>query len=122
ATAGCRGKHTGVFSQWGRWLHRMVRWADRVGGSLPDFRNLAFCDHRPWPTVDRRLGLVCVECRRHLYFDVAEFGGLPFYIAIQDEGPFVSDDGTTCALFSLAKAADAILGVGLRLLVVGEDV
>jgi hypothetical protein len=93
-------------------------------GLLPDFRNLAFCNHRPWPTVDRRLGLVCVECRRHLCFDVPEFGGLPFYIAIQVfyEGPFVSDDGTPCAIFALAKAADAILGVGLRLLVIGEDV
>jgi hypothetical protein len=25
ATAGCRGKHSGLMSKWGRWLHRLVR-------------------------------------------------------------------------------------------------
>src|SRR6266536_3298484 len=96
----------------------------RSEGRLPDFRNLALCDHRPWPTVFRCLGLVCVEFRRDLHFGISEFGDLPFYIAIQVfyEGPFVSGDGTACAVFALAKAADAIFGVGLRLLVVGEDV
>src|SRR3954464_1779072 len=89
---------------------------------LPDFRNLAFCDYRPWPTVDRRLGLVRVGCRRHLYFGIPEFSGFPFYIAVKDEGSFVSDDGTTCLIFALSKVADAILGVGLGLLVVGLDV
>src|SRR5215475_1091217 len=91
---------------------------------LSDLSNLALCDHRPWPTVFRRLGLVCVQCRRHLHFGIPQFDGLPFYTAIQVfyERPFVSDDGTTCAIFALAKAADAILGVGLGLLVVGEDV
>jgi hypothetical protein len=53
----------------------------------------------PWSTP----GLVCVECRRHLHFDIPDFGGLPFYIASQVfyEGKFVSDDGTT-VLYSLS--------------------
>lgn len=45
---------------------------------LFDFRNLALCDHRPWPTIDRRVGLVCEERRRHLHLGVPEFGRLPF--------------------------------------------
>src|SRR5262245_14793561 len=100
-----------------------LRLAEAVA-PLSDFRNLALCDHRRWSTVYRRLGLVCVQCRRHLHFGISEFGVLPFYTVIQGfyEGPFISDDGTTCAIFTFAKAADAILGVGLRLLVVGKDV
>src|SRR5262249_17794671 len=51
-----------------------------------------------------------------------KFGRLPSDFAIQDEGPLVSDDGTTRVVFALAEAADAKLGVGLRRLVVGADV
>jgi len=89
---------------------------------LFDFRNLALCDYLPWPAVDRRLGLVREECRRNLYFRIPEFSGFSFHIDIKHEGPFVSDDGTTCLIFAISKAADAILGVRFRLLVVGLDV
>ena len=46
-------------------------------GQLFDFRNLALSEHRPWPTVDRRLGLVRVQCRRHPDLGIPEFSGFP---------------------------------------------
>ena len=89
---------------------------------LFDFRDLALCDHHPWPAVNRRLGLVREECRRNLYFGIPEFSGFSWHIDIKHEGPFVSDDGTTRLIFAISKAADAILRIRFRLLVIGLDV
>jgi hypothetical protein len=69
---------------------------------LLDLRDLAFCDHYPRPTAHRGLGLVCVEGRRHLYLGIPELGEFPSRIAVPNERPSVSDDGTTHVVFTLA--------------------
>src|SRR5215475_15830317 len=80
-----------------------LRLAELIG-QLLDFRHLSLCDRRPRPTVDRRLGLVREECRRHLYFGIPQFGVFSLGVVIKDEGLFVSNDGTTCLIFAISKA------------------
>src|SRR3954468_6217097 len=60
-----------------------------------------------------RLGMCTTSATPALRYTL--FFVLAFYVAIQVfyEGKFVPDDRTTCAILALAKAADAIVGVGL---------
>src|SRR5262245_30580027 len=106
-----------------------ARRADRYAASrkvtdrlLLNFRNLAVSDLHPWPTVDRRVDPVRVEGGRYQYFNILDFDGLPVCIDIHHEGSLVSDHGTARRIFALSKAADAVLGVGVRLLVVAAEV